>query len=223
MKATLCQPDGIKGCSVCCGLFNLKDTGRENLAGFLAEGPRREKLCRTYEEYTEPADVRDSFSHICPYQGFLAAGRPGCLIHPLSYGTDGRDRSLFARAVCGKFLCPAHQLLSETEKENLIASISDWYLYSTAIIDPESYSFIHEYALKICGKLSAETYALIETGLKAHAENLSLYDGILFYYSVPEYNLNRERFSLRCRGDFRERVTSAMVKHHAGREGFSPA
>ena len=71
----LCQPDSRKGCSVCCGLFNMKDTSRNNLKQFLEEGISREKVFRVYEEFTEPEPVRDRFSHICPYQEI---GRASC-------------------------------------------------------------------------------------------------------------------------------------------------
>jgi len=213
----LCQPDNMKGCSVCCGLFNMKDTGKKNLTAFLKDGMKREKLYRIYEEYSEPESVRDRFSHICPYQGFLAEGKPGCLIHPLSSGIEGRDRSLFAHSVCGKFLCPAHKLLSRDEQDTLIRAVNDWYLYSTAIIDPESFSFICDYARRICKIDGEDLYPLIEAGLTAHAENLSQYDGTLFFYSVPEYNLNKEKFSLNYRGDFRKSVITAIDKYNAGR------
>jgi hypothetical protein len=39
--------------------------------------------------------VRDITSHVCPYQGFLKNGKPGCLIHPLFINKDERNRSLF--------------------------------------------------------------------------------------------------------------------------------
>ena len=215
-KLILCQPDSVKGCSVCCGLFNMRDTSRSNLSEFLKDGLMREKLCRTFEEYEEPAEVRDRFSHICPYQGFLSAGKPGCLIHPLSAGSEGRDRSLFASSVCGGFLCPAHDILDDEEKGALIKYVEDWYLYSTGIADPESFSCIYEYAKRI--STPEKMAPLLTAGLKAHAANLLSFDGIMFFYSVPEYNINRRHFSLRFRGDFLSEVVKSMDKCHAGRD-----
>lgn len=210
----LCQSDSRKGCSVCCGLFNMKDTSRNNLKQFLEEGISREKVFRVYEEFTEPEPVRDRYSHICPYQGFLSTDKPGCLIHPLSSGIESRDRSLFASSVCGKFLCPAHEILSSQEKSVLIKYVDDWYLYSIAIADPESFSFIYEYGKSI----SEEPWLapVLKAGLNAHAENLLNYEGVLFFYSVPEYMMNREHFSLRYREGFRSVVVEAMDKCHAG-------
>lgn len=213
-KFILCQPDSVKGCSVCCGLFNMRDTSRDALERFLKDGSSREKLYSNYEVYDEPPEVRDRFSHICPYQGFLAKGKPGCLIHPLSSGIEGRDRSLFASPVCGKFLCPAYEILTDDEKSALIENVNDWYLYSTAIADPESFSFIYEYAMIFSP--SRNLQLLLRAGLLAHAENLLTYDGIIFFYSIPEYNINRGNFSLRSRADFRSEVITAMDKCHAG-------
>jgi len=219
----LCQPDKLKGCSVCCGLFNMRDTGRENLEKFLEQGKEREKTFMEYEEYDEPRDVRDRFSHICPYQGFLSGGKPGCLIHPLSSGVEGRDRSLFASTVCGNFLCPAYEILSVEEKSALIEYVDDWYLYSTAIADPDSFAFIYQYWLKLFRYSGSELFAgVLNAGLAAHARNLQLYEGIIFFYSIPEYNINKNRFSLNSREEFRAAVTESMDKSYSGKFMNSP-
>ncbi len=218
----LCQPDELKGCSVCCGLFNMRDTGRDTLERFLAGGYEREKSFRVYEEYDEPGEVRDRFSHICPYQGFLSAGKPGCLIHPLSSGVEGRDRSLFASTVCGNFLCPAHEILTAEEKRALINHVNDWYLYSTAIADPDSFSFIYKYWLELNRKKGKTTAEAINAGLSAHSRNLELYKGIIFFYSIPEYNNNKNNFSLSSREGFRSAVVEAMDRCYSGAELNSP-
>ncbi len=209
----LCQPDKVKGCSVCCGLFNLLDTGKNNLSLFLSDGVNRESAYRIYNEYTEPSAVRDSSTHICPYQGFLSNGKPGCLIHPLTSGAEQRDRSLFASSVCSKFLCPAHKLLNSGEKTALIKLVDDWYLYSTAIADPDSFSFIYQYASELSAGGGIRN--LITVGLSTHAANLSSYEGIIFFYSVPEYNTFKNFFSLNFREEYRSAVTDAMIKCHA--------
>lgn len=217
----LCQPDSARGCSVCCGLFNMRDTSRDSLEKFLKGGDGRERLYRVYEEYTEPDAVRDRFSHICPYQGFLSAGKPGCLIHPLSSGMEGRDRSLFASSVCKKFLCPAHELLTDEERGALKNFVRDWYLYSTAIADPDSFSFIYEYGRS--NSSLPDLSPLLNAGLEAHAYNLSCYEGVIFFYSIPEYKMNRHLFSLRFRSDFRGAVVEAMDRCHAGKDHHFPA
>lgn len=166
--------------------------------------------------------VRDAFTHVCPYQGFLAEGKPGCHIHPLSSGTEGRERSLFSAKICSGFLCPAHSILSREEKESLVEHVNDWYLYSIAIADPESFAFIRSY---IIDNFSIDTHSktagmLIDAGLNRHAETLAQSGEVIFYYSQPEYNLNREKFCIKYNGKYRESVID-RVTEKAREEGLT--
>ncbi|PKL17654.1 MAG: hypothetical protein CVV49_09945 [Spirochaetae bacterium HGW-Spirochaetae-5] len=213
-RIILCQPDNTKGCSLCCGLFNFTDISPESLRGFLEQGRGREEAFPTHNEYRESAKVRDLCSHICPYQGFLSEEKPGCLIHPLSSGIDGRWRSLFASKICGEFFCPAHTILSDEEKKYLIENVSNWYHYSAAIADPESFSFIFNY-VKDNFSVTADSSmqrVLLEEGLSAHAENLAYYEGAIFFYSIPEYNINKKYFSIKYINKSRELVVSRIEK-----------
>jgi hypothetical protein len=205
----LCQPDNIKGCSLCCGLFNFSDISSASLSRFLKEGESREKAFSSHETFKSPVQVRDKFSHICPYQGFLKDNKPGCLIHPLSSGVDGRDRSLFAGKICDRFFCPAHTILSEEEKQFLIENVTDWYLYCTAIADPESYSFIYNY-VKENWTDSELCAVLIKEGLTVHTFNLAANTGVVFCYSIPEYNINKENFCIRYKSEKRDLVVSRI-------------
>lgn len=210
----LCQPDNMKGCSVCCGLFNFRNLSRHFLSGFLEEGDNRERELETFESFPAPSDIRDRFSHICPYQGFLDANRPGCLIHPLYSGCDGRGRSLFAGKICGEFFCPAHYILSEEEKLFLVEKVSDWYLYSVAISDPESYSYIYNYVKNnFSEECKVKTAQMINEGLAAHACNLASYNGVIFYYSVPEYNMNKINFCIRYKNETGDLVISRIKNY----------
>jgi len=218
-RIILCQPDNNKGCSLCCGLFNFSDISPDYLSSFLHGGSERENKLITYDDYNTPSRIRDKFSHICPYQGFLSKDKPGCLIHPLSSGIEGRGRSLFASKICSEFFCPAHTVLSEEEKLFLIKNISSWYLYTVALSDPESYSFIYNYVKEnyydaICTD-EADAYllkALVIEGLAAHAENLAAYEGVIFCYSIPEYNINKKNFCISYINEARDRVVSCILK-----------
>ncbi len=214
----LCQPDTFKGCSLCCGLFNFRDITANFLSEFLEEGEGREKNYSTYVNFISPHDVRDKFAHICPYQGFLSNGKPGCLIHPLSSGEEGRGRSLFASKICSEFFCPAHRILSVEEKKFLIENVKEWYIYSIAVADPESYSFIYNYVsdnFRKTGKNDSNNLDLIKLlvneGLSAHGENLASYDGVVFCYSEPEYNLNKKNFSIKYINEKRDLVVSRIM------------
>lgn len=210
----LCQPDNTKGCSLCCGLFNFRDISSESLRGFLEEGKYREQAFPTHNEYNVSPHVRDLSSHICPYQGFLSDDKPGCLIHPISSGVDGRWRSLFASKICGEFFCPAHTILTSDEKTFLIENISNWYYYSSAIADPDSYAFIYNYVFEKFYEIadSELSIALVKEGLAAHTENLAFYEGVIFCYSIPEYSINKKYFSIKYNDKLREHVVSRINK-----------
>lgn len=218
-RIILCQPDNLKGCSICCGLFNFRDVSRGSLSLFLEQGRLREKNCSTQEEFQNTGVSRDRFAHICPYQGFFSPGRPGCLIHPLSSGVEGRNRSLFASKICNEFFCPAHTLLNDDEKHFLIKNVSDWYRYSAALCDPESYSFIYGYVMENYAfhtgeelLVSERAAVLVNAGLDAHARNLALYEGVIFYYSIPEYNSNKKNFCIRYIDEMRDLVVSHILE-----------
>ena len=217
----LCQPDSRKGCSVCCGLFNMLDCSREALAGFLEGGETRERTLATYENHVLSQRVRDPHAHVCPYQGFLSAGRPGCHIHPLSSGVEGRDRSLFSCKICSSFLCPAHVILSSGEKMALIRHVNDWYLYSAAIADPESFLcmlhfIMNEYGIRMDDDAAG---TLLNAGLEAHAGLLTSGDGTIFHYSRPEYMLHREEFCIKYNEERRNSVL-AIIKDAARAAGL---
>ena len=198
----LCQPDSGKGCSLCCGLFNIEDISREGCTRFLEGGPRR-LVTMTDTPNDDPAVpalvVRDVTSYICPYQGFLRLSKPGCLLHPALLGEDRRDLSLYQKKICGEFLCPAHTILSPLHKRILVNAVDDWYLYSIAIADPESFSWIADMAREmIAGHKRRERLigVTINKGLSIHSLRLSKTEGPLFCYSMVEYNDRKSGFSL---------------------------
>jgi len=211
-KLILCQPDDKKGCSLCCGLFNHKNITKENLTIFLNEGKKRSQILQSHENWQEPNSVRDITSHVCPYQGFLKNGKPGCLIHPLFINKDERNRSLFSAQICDKFLCPAHEILSIEEKQALISNVDDWHLYSTAIADPYSFSILYEACRDIAqGKLNK---SLLNYGLLLHSKNLQNYDGDIFFYSLPEYKQNCKEFSLKYRREIFQEIFKEILQFY---------
>ena len=212
LSALLCQPDSLKGCSLCCGLFNFNDISVKSLSKFLDEGKKRESSYKVYSEYKYEISEREISSYICPYQGFLTKGKPGCLIHPLTLGVEGRERSLFTSSICDRFICPAHTLLTDEEKSFLIKNVDDWYIYSVAIADPESYSFIYNYIKAQYGESLDDnmTKKVLSRALSVHGETLSGYKGVIFSYSVPEYNINKMNFCLNYVDEARELVVAAI-------------
>ena len=198
----LCQPDDKKGCSACCGLFNFKDTSKQHLTQFLNTGCRRSSEHRNSGTDTNTGNcfnVREATSYICPHQGFIFHGRPGCLLHPRYGRNSGRNNSFFGEKICESFLCPAHSILDEEQKKIIMTYIDDWYYYAVAVIDPAS---IHWFLA-----LLTETYHVDTNGsdlfkktfsdfLGIHARYLLKFSGSIFFYSVSEYNIGKKNFSL---------------------------
>jgi hypothetical protein len=199
----LCQPDGKKGCSACCGLFNHRSIDRKFLSAVLeknTENKTRACFMHASDEETGLEPVRDRGSYTCPFQGFLAPGKPGCLIHPGVNPEDMRDRSFFGKKICDAFLCPAHMVLSDPEKKDLVELVDDWYYYSVAVIDPESFSWIIRNAREACGGNNepALLKGLVLSALRVHAEQLDEYPGPVFCYALPEYNLAKKKYYLQA-------------------------
>lgn len=186
----LCQPDSSKGCSVCCGLFNFKDISRESLDLFLQKGTVRVADLSSYEDFDEVFEVRDKGTHVCPFQGYLSQGKPGCLLHPLYCGEEKRGVSLFSEKICSNFLCPAHYILSSDEKKALVRFVNDWYLYSVAIFDPIFFSNVYKKSVAEFSIDSEEERisAFINEQLAKHADKAAETEKVLFSYSVSEYS-----------------------------------
>ncbi len=185
---SLCQPDELKGCSLCCGLFNLKNVSRTNLEHFLS-GDYSSEILNT---------VRDVTSHVCTYQSFIAPGKPGCSLHPCVKGADERGKSLYGSKICEEYLCPAHVILDQAQKNLLISTVFDWYLYCSAILDPEGFIWIIELVEDVLhGGVDVTKQYLICRSLEFHGQVLSKTNVNLFYYSPAEYNHHKHDFSLR--------------------------
>ncbi len=220
----LCQPDSRKGCSACCGLFNFRDISRNALEKFLEAGAERGGSFSEYEfqELGIPDDQkieqRDITSHICPYQGFLEEGRPGCLMHPSVNSRDLRNRSLFGKTICSSFLCPAHEILNQSQKMILINRIDDWYTYSLAILDPCSFAWICDALDRLLPAGNDHLYGdILARCISLHGEHLRDFPGPVFHYSLTEYRSASRGFSLvhEAMAPEREKI-SAFIREAAG-------
>ncbi|OHD68507.1 MAG: hypothetical protein A2W19_14575 [Spirochaetes bacterium RBG_16_49_21] len=199
----LCQPDEKKGCCACCGLFNFKELSRESLSRFLSLGRERSRDYRGRgidADAAEGSAVRDIASYVCPHQGFIFEGRPGCLLHPRYGGNSVRNDSFFGEKICASFLCPAHSLLNEEQKRLIIAHVDDWYYYTIAMIDPGSVRWLLELladTYRVGGESGGCVGRILNSFLSIHAEYLRAYPGPVFFYSASEYSPGSNGFSLR--------------------------
>lgn len=199
MIKSLCHPDKTKACAACCGLFNHQDISENSLFSFLNDGSFRTENAWRYMQkgsYLEQTlAVRDRESHMCPFQGMVGEGVPGCLKHPLYCGKEERDEGLFGSKSCVAYLCPANTFLSNFHKEIIVSCIDGWYLYTIAIIDPFSTIWILD---RLNNKMPPEIYRQkLQKALDIHAGYLQNFQGTVFCYSPEEYKMNVEFFSLK--------------------------
>ncbi len=146
----LCQPDKRKGCAWCCGLYNVRDSGRDELITRLrrrtkafSRTPRTTEAIARYSEQTSGEErfrLLDPDFHSCEFVGFLdpSETRVGCLLNPLSRGNSGidwRGLSFHGGSACSRFFCRAFRELTDLEREIVLAAIDDWDLYGLIISD----------------------------------------------------------------------------------------
>ena len=198
----LCQPNSLKSCSACCGLFNFRDISRENLSGFLRRGATRSSSFAAAGNIADQGDgmeVRDLTSYICPHQGLIFNKRPGCLLHPQYRTSTMRNKSFFGETICDGFLCPAHAIFSTEQKKIIIALADGWYTYTLAIIDPDSTVWLLEVLNKqypLAFQREDVLKKIFNEALLIHSRHMAEYSGPLFYYSESEYNEGKKKFSL---------------------------
>lgn len=163
----LCQPDDRKGCAWCCGLYNVRESGRDALIRRLRRRTERFSLApRTvdgilrYAEETkgeERLEFLDPDFYSCEFAGFLnrEETRVGCLLNPLSPGNKGvdwRGLSFHGGSACSGFFCRAFRELTEGERKITLETVDDWYLYGSLISDIDYLKSIFRLAEEAVGR-----------------------------------------------------------------------
>lgn len=146
---SLCQPDGLKSCGACCGLYNYRDGRRPVLEArirrrteeILSLHPLDPDALREYAgrvRATEPEGKLLETIYNCEYLGFVnpEQSRVGCLLHPdLNQGRDWRSFSFYGAELCAGHFCLSHQKLTAEEKACVVLSLDDWYAYGICVTD----------------------------------------------------------------------------------------
>ncbi len=112
-----CQEDRYS-CGACCGIFNLKTDPKELLTerterfstvnvevapSVVAYRAEREEIERTIQR-------ADPGVYVCPFLGFISAGRMGCLVHPARTGNPhSQNFSFYGASICQGYDCPAKE------------------------------------------------------------------------------------------------------------------
>lgn len=148
----LCQPGLEKSCGWCCGLYNTHHTGRNALVRKLrartrefAGTERNLTAIQRFSEKTksnEQSKLLDPEFYSCEFLGFLDSGetRVGCMLHPFApnnQSIDWRGLSFHGAMACQGFFCRSYRELSGAEKQVILGTIHDWYLYGMVISDAD--------------------------------------------------------------------------------------
>ena len=153
----LCQPDVQKSCAWCCGLYNCFHRSRSELVSKLRA--RTEEFARTrrtvegilsFSENNrekEKNQLVDPDFYSCEFVGFLNEEETlvGCMLHPLARGnggTDWRGLSFHGAMACQGFFCRCYRELSPVQKQIILSTVDDWFLYGLLISDAD---FLHSF------------------------------------------------------------------------------
>lgn len=199
---TLCQPDGVKSCGACCGMYNQRDERSfKQTMGRLIERTRAYRascdiddlatLARFREQW-EPSPDEKLLGELpsCPFLGLLdltsssqdaddtealMRGKVGCLVHPLQNGgVDGRDCGVYDREICEGYLCAAHDVMREDEKWLVLQAVQDAYLYGLVITDTRFVRELFEHAAQINGMMPTARVLAREDAIEAAAAYFEL-------------------------------------------------
>jgi len=162
----LCQPDSLKSCAACCGLYNVHDATRRSLEQKLtartmafAKTPRSPDALVEFEEAVRDAEgcvPLDPAIHVCEFTGFLDETRRivGCMLHPSAPGNAGVDlRGLchYGSMACKGFYCPACEEIPSHQQEIVRELVDDWHLYGLVATDVDLVTALFGLAEEVLG------------------------------------------------------------------------
>jgi len=143
----LCQPDDLKSCAACCGLYNWQDHSRAALTEIITLQTDLFMQLDSYDNLDTYRDLRNSrlnntklFETIynCEFIGFIdpARLRVGCLLHPSVTGNHKlRNHCFYGSKICHEHFCPSYGCLTTSEQQAVVTALQDWYLYGLVITD----------------------------------------------------------------------------------------
>jgi len=143
----LCQPDALKSCAACCGLYNWQDHSRAAIADIVGTQTDLFLNLATYDDLDGYRRMRDEhisntqlFKTIynCEFSGFVdpQRRRVGCLLHPSVTGNpELRNHCFYGAKICHEHFCPGYGCLNTAEQLAVVGALDDWYLYGLVITD----------------------------------------------------------------------------------------
>ncbi|MBM4309401.1 MAG: hypothetical protein FJ119_00410 [Deltaproteobacteria bacterium] len=143
----LCQPDTMKSCAACCGLYNWQDHSRTAITGIVSMQTDLFSALDSYDNLDEYRLRRDQrinntklFETIynCEFVGFVdrERRRVGCLLHPSVTGIPAlRNHCFYGAKICHEHFCPGYGCLTTPEQLAVVSAVQDWYLFGLVITD----------------------------------------------------------------------------------------
>lgn len=199
---TLCQPDGVKSCGACCGMYNQRDerTFKQTMARLITRTRAYRASCaiddasslERFRRQWEPSPEEKLLGELpsCPFLGLLdlkgaeasaddtdaiMRGKVGCLVHPFQNdGADGRDCGVYDRTICEDYLCASHDVMREDEKWLVLQALDDSYLYGLVITDTRFVRELFELAAKVNGMMPTARVLAREEAIEAAAAYFEL-------------------------------------------------
>lgn len=155
----ICQPDELKSCGACCGLYNYESFSRDSIKAaldfrtdlFKSMKPEGDALVLFRDIVSQDRRVKllDEI-YCCEFLGFVdeERRRVGCLVHPALAGKDLRDYAFYGAETCAEHKCLSYGYLSIQEVLPVIHALDDWYLYGMCVTDidliKEFYKFVSD-------------------------------------------------------------------------------
>jgi len=143
----LCQPDAVKSCAACCGLYNWQDHSRAAITGIVSMQTDLFLALDAYDNFDayrsrRARRIRNTklFETIynCEFVGFVdrERRRVGCLLHPSVTGRPAlRNHCFYGTKICHEHFCPGYGCLTTPEQHAVVSAVQDWYLYGLVITD----------------------------------------------------------------------------------------
>lgn len=112
--SSACQHDKFS-CGACCGIFNLKTDAAPILTArterFAAVNTAHAPSVVAYRAEMEKIESEipraDPGVYVCPFLGYISAGRMGCLVHPIRTGNPhSQNFSFYGASICQAYDCP---------------------------------------------------------------------------------------------------------------------
>ena len=230
----LCQPDKQKSCGWCCGLYNSHDTSRAGLVRKLRA--RTEEFTRTrrtaeailyFSESNrekEKSQLLDPEFYSCEFVGFLNEEETlvGCMLHPLARGnggTDWRGLSFHGAMACQGFFCRSYRELSPVQKEIILATVNDWFLFGLVISDADLilsfFRLVEENSIDPATLLVAPASRLVHEFF----HSLDPLDKILISLSCKSRSPSERKSAAEKVNRFFSRLSKAVERHQALAKG----